>query len=97
MGYHTREPTRQEIEFVEERLRAEVEFVEKVIEEAVEKRRVASITAEASDEGKTYFDGMKMVCPFPSWFFTPAYSKRSPLSQSRFTIPVLTRYNFSKR
>ena len=56
---HVREPTLREIEFVEEKLREEVAFVEMVIEEAVERSRIAPITTEV--ESRSYFDGMKMV------------------------------------
>ena len=56
---HTREPTREEIKFVEDKLRDEVIFVEKVIADAIGKSRVGYLMV--SDESRTYFEGMNMV------------------------------------
>ena len=60
---HTREPTTKEIEFVQEKSRDEVIYVEKIIEEALERSRVASLIMR--DESRTYFEDMKMVSRFP--------------------------------
>lgn len=57
---HLREPTRQQIELVEEQMKEETKVVERAIEAAVENRGVDE-RVETPEMGTTYFDEMKKV------------------------------------